>query len=454
MTFEGTLVLSGTSLGTAECSVKGEGTVAGIGGGEITKVSGGKGEKVVACVVVKGGSFGTCKSFEIEATHLPWQAELVDEPIRNEKGEVVRNEVRDRFYGSSTNLPGWVVKCGTEVLTCVGETSGNVEDVSVGVPVEFDVKSPRVGCGFAQEGALLFKGSTEGSVLSAYGAPSGPLPPAVATREASSVTSSGATLNGTVAARGVETTYRGGITNVTNTKGEPKFTCHVIKQGWCGESPIEVQATSLPWSTELIDAPIANAKGEVVRYEPRERFYGSSTSGWQLSCKSFGSVVTDTCIGEPTGNVENITVGVPVEFDSKSASLICTGSAIGTGTIEGVLLLTSEGSTLSVYGAKTGPLPPTVVTREASSVTGSGANLNGTVAAKGIETKYHFEYGKTTSYGTSLPVTGASVGSGRTRVVVGQSSTGLEPEVLYHYRLVATNSAGTSYGEDKIFTTK
>ncbi len=47
----------------------------------------------------------------------------------------------------------------------------------------------------------------------------------------------------------------------------------------------------------------------------------------------------------------------------------------------------------------------------------------------------------------------AKAGSGRTRVPVSQSVTGLEPSVLYHYRIVATNSAGASYGEDKVFTT-
>lgn len=182
---------------------------------------------------------------------------------------------------------------------------------------------------------------------------------------------------------------------------------------------------------------------------------GPACRAGSLSCKAFGSTVTDTCTGEPSGNVENVTAGVPVEFDTKSPSLACTGSAIGTGTVEGVLMSesTTEGATLSVYGAKTGPLPPTVVTDEASGVTSSGASLNGTVAAKAVETTYYFQFGTTTGYGKRVPLTEeAKAGSGRTRVAVSQSVTGLEPSTLYHYRIVATNSAGTSYGEDKTFT--
>ena len=579
---EGTLLVEDKGLAvTAECGVAEEGEVEEGKYGDISKVTGAKGESVVSCHVVKAG-WCEGSTAEVEATGLPWNTELVDEPIKNEKGEVVRDEVRERFYKSAG--PGWVLKCKSELGTkgiatdtCVGETSGNVENVSAGVPVEFDAKSPHLVCSGSGgkekvgvvEGALVFASTTEGATLSVYGAKSGPLAPVAVTSVDTKVTSTGATLNGVVAPKGAETTYHfeygtsttygkrvplteevkvgagrlpvavsqtltgletstlyhyritatnsggtsygedktfttgypsewlyngkeaeyrktkaegtvvledGGmdvavecpvsetgevtegrydtISKVTNTKGESKFTCHVIKQGFCGEASVEAQATSLPWKTELIDEPIKNEKGEVVRYEPRERFYGSSMPGWQLSCKVFGSVASDTCTGEPSGNVENVTAGVPVEFDSKSPSLACTGSAIGTGTVEGVLLFTSTEGTLSVYGAKTGPLPPAVATGEPNGVTSSGASLNGTVAAKALETTYHFEYGTSTKYGSRVPLSEeAKAGSGRTRVPVSQSVTGLEASTVYHYRIVATNSAGTSYGEDETFTT-
>ena len=556
--------------------------------GQISKVAGLKGESVVSCRVVKDGE---CEgsTVEVEATGLPWNTELVDEPIKNEKGEVVREEVRDRFYKSAG--PGWVLKCkssefGTKGIatdTCVGETSGNVENVAAGVPVEFDAKSPHLVCSGSSgkekvgvvEGALVFASTTEGSTLSVFGAKTGPLPPAVVTSAATSVTSTGATLNGVVAPKGAETTYHfeygtsttygkrvplteevkvgsgrlpvaesqtlsgletstlyhyritatnsggtsygedktfttgypakwqlngketytktkaegtllledkglrvtaecgmseegwveykeGQISKVAGLKGESVVSCRVVKDGECEGSTVEVEATGLPWNTELVDEPIKKEKGEVVREEVRDRFYKSAGPGWVLKCKSseFGTkgIATDTCVGETSGNVENVAAGVPVEFDAKSPHLVCSGSSgkEKVGVVEGALVFasTTEGSTLSVFGAKAGPLPPAVVTSAATSVTSTGATLNGVVAPKGAETTYHFEYGTSTTYGKRVPLTEeVKVGSGGLPVAESQTLSGLETSTLYHYRITATNSGGTSYGEDKTFTT-
>jgi hypothetical protein len=144
----------------------------------------------------------------------------------------------------------------------------------------------------------------------------------------------------------------GKITKVTNTTGGTTITCHPIQSGWCGTAAVEVNAAYLPWKAELTDVPTENTKGE-VHYEVRNRFYGTPTPGWTIKCAFMGSVATDTCLGETSGNVKNATSGVTVGFDSKSPALTCTGSAIGTGALEGVLAFssTTTGNTLSVYGA-------------------------------------------------------------------------------------------------------
>jgi hypothetical protein len=581
---EGTVIVEDRGLGvSAECTVSETGNLFGKTG-EITKATGSKGETVISCPIAKKTGLCEGTTVEVEPANLPWKTELIDQPVKNEKGEVVRYEVRDRYYG--TTPPGWTVKCksvwftgGVGKDTCAGEISGNTENITAGVPVEFDAKSTQLACtGTSKEavgvveGTLVFASTTEGSTLSVYGASSGPLPPTVVTDAATSVSNSGATLNGTVAAKAAATTYRfeygtstsygsdvpvpdasagsarlrvevsqpvsglepsvvyhyrlvatnssgtsygedktfttgytakwlvngkealftqvtaegtivledrglgvlaectikesgegalwsgstGSITKVTGTKGETAITCHAVKQGVCGAAPIELEATSLPWKTELIDEPIrASIFGEVTGYEVRNRFYGTTAPGWALRCKYSGSTAIDTCVGETSGNVENITTGVPIEFDPKTKQLTCSGSAKGVGVIEGALVFksTTEGSTLSVSGAKNGPLPPAVVTREATSLTGSSATLNGTVAAKGASTTYHFEYGTTTGYGSSVPVPNAPAGEARTRIEVSQTATSLAKSTTYHYRVVATNSAGTTYGEDKTFTT-
>ena len=109
-------------------------------------------------------------------------------------------------------------------------------------------------------------------------------------------------------------------------------------------------------------------------------------------------------------------------------------------------------------GTPAGPLElsgaaPSAATSPASAVTGSAATLNGELDPQGAETSYRFEYGLTTSYGTSVPVPEASAGSGTTAEGVSQALTGLQPEATYHYRLVASNATGTTYGQDRAFRT-
>ena len=95
---------------------------------------------------------------------------------------------------------------------------------------------------------------------------------------------------------------------------------------------------------------------------------------------------------------------------------------------------------------------PTAVTDPAANVTHDSATLNGTVNPNGYDTTAYFELGTDTSYGlfTSAPI---SIGSGTDNVTLWISLTGFSPETTYHYRVVATNASGTSYGNDISFTT-
>ena len=95
---------------------------------------------------------------------------------------------------------------------------------------------------------------------------------------------------------------------------------------------------------------------------------------------------------------------------------------------------------------------PIVQTNPATSIQEGQATLNGTVNPNGSETTYRFEYGKTTSYGKSIPVPNAGAGAGTSAVPAYLTPT-LEPRTRYHYRLVASNVGGTSYGSDQAFTT-
>lgn len=75
--------------------------------------------------------------------------------------------------------------------------------------------------------------------------------------------------------------------------------------------------------------------------------------------------------------------------------------------------------------------------------------LRGVVNPEGADTHYHFEYGKTLTYGNNVPAPDLHVGSGSANVPVGATLSGM-PQGIYHYRLVATNGTGTVDGEDRV----
>jgi phosphodiesterase/alkaline phosphatase D-like protein len=99
------------------------------------------------------------------------------------------------------------------------------------------------------------------------------------------------------------------------------------------------------------------------------------------------------------------------------------------------------------------PGPPSVATTEATLVVRASATLNGTVNPEGANvTECLFEYGSTISYGQTAACSPAP-GSGSTPISVAANVAGLRPGTLYHFRLVATNAAGTRRGADLTFVT-
>jgi hypothetical protein len=97
--------------------------------------------------------------------------------------------------------------------------------------------------------------------------------------------------------------------------------------------------------------------------------------------------------------------------------------------------------------------PPQATSGAATSVGLNEATLNATINPEASPTTYYFEYGKTTSYGSKAPASPKEVGGGTTGVAVSESVSGLESGTTYHYRVVATNLEGTSYGVDNTFVT-
>jgi hypothetical protein len=125
---------------------------------------------------------------------------------------------------------------------------------------------------------------------------------------------------------------------------------------------------------------------------------------------------------------------------------ISTGDS-GPNRLTGALL---GGATFVTSGARL--RDPVAITRAATPVLATRATLHASVNPSEVSTIAYFEYGETTAY--DLPATpGQDIGSGLASVPVSASIENLQPGTTYHYRSVAFNSYGTTYGEDQTFTT-
>lgn len=120
--------------------------------------------------------------------------------------------------------------------------------------------------------------------------------------------------------------------------------------------------------------------------------------------------------------------------------------------LAGALCVVMAGLVFGSTSASATVGPPVVKRVWASEVHRSTAYINAVVNPSEAETTYRFEYGSDTSYGSSIPVPDGELGAGAEGIEVSQLLTGLQPGGTYHYRIVATNSAGTTVGKDMTFT--
>jgi len=95
--------------------------------------------------------------------------------------------------------------------------------------------------------------------------------------------------------------------------------------------------------------------------------------------------------------------------------------------------------------------PPVVTTDPATNVTASSARLNGRLDPHRLSTTVYFQYGTTTSYGSRTP---NQIKTGNNYQNVLASISGLTAGTTYHFRIVASNTAGTRYGTDSTLTTQ
>lgn len=129
---------------------------------------------------------------------------------------------------------------------------------------------------------------------------------------------------------------------------------------------------------------------------------------------------------------------------------VSAGGTLNVGggtTITGTCSYTTTNTTCAVS-------KPVVTTNAATSLTNTGgATLNGTVSSQNASTTVSFDYGLTTAYGSTATATQSPLAASATNAAVSKAVTGLACGTLYHFRVKAVNSAGTTLGNDLTFTT-
>lgn len=187
-------------------------------------------------------------------------------------------------------------------------------------------------------------------------------------------------------------------------------------------------ATSIGSSTATLNGTVnANNSSTTVTFE-----YGLTTA-YGMSVPGVPATVTGNTVTPVTGALTGLLPNTTYHYRIKGVN------ANGT----------SNGNDMTFT---TTFAPPTVVTTAATSIGLNGATLNGTVNANGASSTVIIEYGPTTAYGSSVPAVPSPV-TGNVATAVSAVVAGLMQNTLYHYRVVATNSGGTTNGNDMTFTT-
>jgi hypothetical protein len=122
----------------------------------------------------------------------------------------------------------------------------------------------------------------------------------------------------------------------------------------------------------------------------------------------------------------------------------------------GLTATNANGTTTDIDGTFTTHNVADVSTDPPTDVTQSTAMLNGSFSGNGEATSYYFEWGVDETYGNQTAVppgepAGSPTGHTGVSAPISGLSVYLPSSPAYHYRLVATNGAGTTYGPDREF---
>jgi hypothetical protein len=134
-------------------------------------------------------------------------------------------------------------------------------------------------------------------------------------------------------------------------------------------------------------------------------------------------------------------------------TLTATSSTATLTEIEAAPGLQASGTNpdFNFKGVSFAPIGSPVNPVAANSITSSGATLNGSINPEGTDTVAYFQYGTSTSFGSTT--TTQDLGSGGSTVPFGIGISGLQPGTIYYYQLVTVSNGLTSTYAVQSFTT-
>jgi phosphodiesterase/alkaline phosphatase D-like protein len=304
-----------------------------------------------------------------------------------------------------------------------------------------------------------------------------PGPPTVIAGEASTIGQVSAVLNAEINPNGGVVTQCYFHYESLTSKPEVMIT-QCVGLPLSGKSPVKVSALAeglLPSTRYRVSLEVINSLGEDAFGEastPFETLPGPEVTTGAASAVTQTSATLNAMVNPNGGEVSSCEFeygtseahgykSIPCESqpgagkEKVPVSAKLDGLSPNTSYFFRIVATNPGGTSRDALGQTFTTLPnaPAVVTGEASSVAQTSASVNATVNENGGRSSgCHFEYGPTTSYGTSVPCT-PSPEPGTEPVEVRAVLASLSPNATYHVRIVASNPGGTSTGGDQMFTT-
>ena len=194
-------------------------------------------------------------------------------------------------------------------------------------------------------------------------------------------------------------------------------------------------ATSVALNSATLNGNITSTGGANATIRGFQ--YGTDTN--------YGTTTTETGLfstGSFTKNITGLACGTTYHYVGYATNSV--GSALGNDQTFTTVSCPSSVPTLTTGSVQV-----------VNSLTSGAVILNGTIVSTGggNATVRGFQYGATSSYGSNTVETGSFSAGAFTKNILSKTVLSLPCGLSYHYRSYATNSVGTGYGDDQVFST-